>query len=509
MKFTRQTFFCIALIAMTAIVFTSSARAASITYVFTGTATGTLGACEICTSFTNQTLTITITADTSNVTFDNVATYRNQVLTTTITISGIPGSVTVTPGNGNYDYIYDLTDLVGGGNIGYGLNTLNNGDCPCDIIAILNPAYATYNLEGPIGAVLPAQALATGDFSNVPTSGGPLTVSSFTGTFSAVLNTSSTQTLEPGVQTIYSFDNGDNKVKITPSQYSMGGESLTVTEVPILKTAFIPPSNFSTETCPQVADYTAANGADTCIDYQFDCSVGGVAGGGDCNTLLYTLIVSYDLAPDLPAETGPDFLVVHGSGCPTSSGAVAQSIFTDYYVSRIDPSTKGSGAGTGSCFEVTYTPGAPALTNSTTSRFVGWQSPVVDTDLNQVKAGSTTPLIFSWSDSSGNPITNLSYCNAFTITNSGNVCNDTTVPTPWVNLSSFGVPCQAGAQVNSSTDDTTIPVAGGSGFQNQGNGNYQMNWKTQKSWKGSCADVQVTFDNGVFELPAVLGFQFN
>jgi len=48
---------------------------------------------------------------------------------------------------------------------------------------------------------------------------------------------------------------------------------------------------------------------------------------------------------------------------------------------------------------------------------------------------------------------------------------------------------------------------GNSGFQNLGGGNYQMNWNTQNSWKGTCATVQVTFDNGVMLIPAV-GFKF-
>jgi len=321
---------------------------------------------------------------------------------------------------------------------------------------------------------------------------------------------SQTQTLAPGVQTTYSFNNGAEKYKITPSPYSLGGETLTITQVPILKSGFIPPANFPNETCVPFADVTLANGVDTCVGFQAECSFGGVPNGGDCETLLYTLLESYDLPPDLPAIGGPDFLVVHFSGCPTSSTALAQSIFLDYYVTRIDPTSKGGGGGVGSCFEVTYTPGAPPITSGSTSRLVGWQSPVVDGNLNQVKAGSTRPLIFTWNDTSGNPITNLSYCNSFKTTIAGNVCQDSpTVKTPWVNLASFGIACPNGAPANPATDDPTLSTAGASGFQHLGGGDYQMNWKIPTSWKGSCANVQVTFDNGVTEIPATLGFQFN
>ncbi len=313
-----------------------------------------------------------------------------------------------------------------------------------------------------------------------------------------------TQTLEPGVQTTYSFFN--DKYKITPSPYSNGGESLTITFVPVLYSAFTPPSNFPTEACIPFADVsptspTAPLGSDACVNYQADCSVGGVPNGGDCTTLLYTLLESYDLPPNLPAIGGPDFLVVHGSGCPTSSTAIAQSIFTDYFVTRIDPTTKGKGSGTGSCFEVTYTPGAPLITGAgtTTTRLVAWESPLVNTDLNMVKAGSTRPLAFQLFDILGNPVTTLTWCANTT----GTGCT-----APWVNLAYFFVNCpaQTGTVDNTATD---ISAPGNSGFQNLGGGNYQMNWKTQKSWAGSCANVQATFDNGVVEFPADLGFMFN
>ncbi len=467
--------------------YAGSASATPITYVFTGTASGTVSE----SSFSGALLTVTATGDTNDVTFDSVnGIYKDSKLSTTITIAGI-GTMTVTPGAGNSDYVFDNQPSS---KIGYGVTGITN--C-CDIIQFVNTAYQTYALKTAIGPLPFDQDLSIADWVNVPTSMGPLTLSSYTNnTFAATEGTSITLTLQPGVQAVYSFDNNANKYKITSSPYSSGGEVLTITEVPILKSNFVPPA-------------TTLNGADTCVEYQADCSFGGVPGGGDCNTLLYTLLDSFDLPSDLPAIGGPDFLVVHGSGCPTSSTAVAVSIFTDYFVTRIDPTIKGTGNGTGSCFIAMYTPGAPVITSGSTSRFVGWQSPVVDSDLNQVKAGSTRPLIFNWNDSSGNPITNLSYCNSFTMTNSGNVCQDSpTVPTPWVNLAQFVVACPGAATVNTASD-TSTSTSGNSGFQNNGGGNYQANWQTQKIWKGTCRNVQVTFDNGVTEIPATLGFQFN
>jgi len=306
-----------------------------------------------------------------------------------------------------------------------------------------------------------------------------------------------THILQPGVQTIYTFPGKNDPVKITPSPYSTGGETLTFTAVPVVKLGFVPPSNFQNETCVPFADYST-DGIDRCVEYQADCSFNGVADGGDCKTLLYQLLESYDLPADLPATGGPDFLVVHGSNCPTSATAVAQSIFTDYFVARIDPTLKGKGTGTGSCFEGMYTPGATVITSGTTSRFVGFASPVLDNVLNIVKAGSTRPLAFQWLDNLGNPVTNLTWCAS--PNPAPGACT-----APWVNLEYFSISCVTDTQISTATD---VSSPGNSGFQNLGGGNYQMNWQTQKSWKGTCANIQVTFDNGVTLDPAV-GFQFN
>ncbi len=310
-----------------------------------------------------------------------------------------------------------------------------------------------------------------------------------------------TKTLEPGVQTIYTFFN--DKYKITPSPYSNGGESLTITFVPVFYSAFVPPPNFPGEACIPFGDVSPASptaplGSDVCVDYQADCSVSGIPGGGDCNTLLYTILESYDLPPNLPAIGGPDALVVHGFGCPIS-GENAVSDFFAYSVTRIDPTTTRKGSGTGSCFEVTYTPGAPVITGAgtTTNRLVAWQSPISDTDLNMVKAGSTRPLAFQLLDVLGNPVTNLTFCANTT----GTGCT-----APWVNLSYFFATCQTDTSPHIDTD---ISSSGNSGFQNLGGGNYQMNWQTQKSWKGKCANVEATFDNGLNLIPADLGFKFN
>jgi len=137
---------------------------------------------------------------------------------------------------------------------------------------------------------------------------------------------------------------------------------------------------------------------------------------------------------------------------------------------------------------------------------------VVNNQLNLVKLGATRPLPFQLFDISGMPVPSLSLCNSFTFTPSlGNVCNDSpAVSTPWVNLSFFVIGCPNSAPINTGTD-TTVSFPGNSAIQNNGGGNFQVNWQTKglPLSKGSCANVVATFDFGLKVVPATIGFQFN
>lgn len=306
---------------------------------------------------------------------------------------------------------------------------------------------------------------------------------------------SQTQTLQPGQQSIYPA--GNDNSKWTPGNTSAGGELLTVTAVPILQSAFdtIHPPGFPYESCVPYKDFTDANnGVHTCIGFQTSCAQ-GTASTNDCSTLPYTVETNYDLPDDLPATGGPDFLVFHGQPCPPAVGSTAQSIFLEYSATRTDPKNTGGGSGVGSCFVATYTPGAPPISGTVkSSQFIGFQSPVSDTDLNLIKAGSTVPLSFQVFDASGSPMSGLAYCQ-------GTGCTGN-----WVNLSTFPInPCPADNSPNTSTD---LLPADNSGFKDLGGGNYQFLWKTVKSSRG-CVNVVATFSFGLVVAPAQLGFKYH
>lgn len=318
-----------------------------------------------------------------------------------------------------------------------------------------------------------------------------------------------TQTLGgPGTQAIFTFNTDTYKITGTNNQ---GGEQLTVT-------TFLVPANsfpfgegglrgFSNETCVPYGDYSAP-GPDTCVEFQAKCQL-SATDTTPCN-FIYLLATGYDLPADLSGGIGgPDFLVAHGQPCPLTSSSTVQSIFLSYEATIKDPTTKGGSKGP-SCFVATYTPGALPITTGTTSTFDGWEPPVSNTQLNQVKAGSVRRLKFQLFNNLGIPVTQLSLCNSFSFTpGTGNVCNDPTVLKPWVNLSSFGIACPDGTPRSAATDETALSSADNSGLLNRGGGNYVFRWKTEKNWKGLCANVTATFDSGLTVVPATKGFHFN
>ncbi|MCU1300767.1 MAG: conserved repeat domain [Candidatus Sulfotelmatobacter sp.] len=314
---------------------------------------------------------------------------------------------------------------------------------------------------------------------------------------------SQTQPVFPGVTTIYPI--GADNYKITPFN-NQGGELVTITAFLVAKKDFVAPTNFPNEKCVPYADFSGTQ--DTCVELHQTC-VQGAAPSNDCDTFLYQMMTNYDLPADLPAIGGPDYLYVPNQSCPTT-GTAAQSVFLSYSVNRVDPVTRGGTNPTNGCFVATYTPSAPVITG-TTATFVGFNSPVSDTALNLVKAGSAVPLQWVQLDNQGNPITNLSLCTA--VNSSGTCTAPIGLLTPWIFIQAFTAPgslCKAAA--TEGTDALPTNAAGNSGLQNLSGtqpGLYQYNWKTPSGTpKGTCAEITFTYSSGgFFVTPAQFQFK--
>jgi YVTN family beta-propeller protein len=425
---------------------------------------------------------------------------------TSITVGAGPYAVAFTP-NGAFAYVVNQ-----GSNTVSVINTATQS-----VVATVSPSCIFTNQIAitPDGAqaYVADDECSTADVISTATNTVTKSVSVGSSPFGVAISPSGaqseTKTLgPPGTTTTFTFKTDTYKFTGVTNH---GGEQVTVTAFTVAKSSFPTLTGFSSETCVPYGDYSAAMGHDTCVEFQVHCQV-SPTDTTPCN-FIYLVATGYDLPADLSGGIGgPDFLVAHGVDCLLTSRSMVQSIFLSYEPTVKDPTTRGTSGGP-SCFVATYTPGAPPITSGTTSRFVGFQSPVSNTDLNKVKAGSTRPLPFEFFDILGHPVENLSLCNSFTLTFTAtgavNVCNDVpAVQTPWVNLASFGVPCSPGAPINQSTGGT-LDFPGKSGLINHGDGNYQLNWKTMKGWAGFCANVVVTFDSGLMVVPATLGFQFN
>jgi hypothetical protein len=304
------------------------------------------------------------------------------------------------------------------------------------------------------------------------------------------------QTIEPGGTYVYPV--GQDNVKLMPFN-NLGGELVTFSFVQVLQSSFDlnRPTNFPNESCIPYADFSSVQ--HTCIEAQLTCTQ-GTATSNDCDTFLYQIMTNYDLPADLAATGigGPDFLYFQNGICPNGASG-AQSIFLSYNVTRVDPVTKGGSNPTNGCFVATYTPGATPITSGGTSTFVGFQSPVSNTALNIVKAGSVVPLKWVQLNNQGIPVTNLSLCTAI----SGSTCTTPGVLAPWLFVQAYtvsGALCTADVAVG--TDILLTTAAGGSGLQNLSStqpGLYQYNWKTPSGTpKGTCAEITFTYSSGVF-----------
>ena len=156
----------------------ASARATPITYTETATASGTLDG----TSFTDATVTITLSTDTSTVVPDLASLgFDNTGVSTTVTVSGIGGSDTFA------DVFEAFAFPLGGGAGAAGITDVSGSNLV--LLSTNNAAFATYNLKTAIGPL-------TGDESGFnpglafATTGGQLTLNSltpFASTFTATV----------------------------------------------------------------------------------------------------------------------------------------------------------------------------------------------------------------------------------------------------------------------------------------------------------------------------------
>ena len=123
-------------------------------------------------------------------------------------------------------------------------------------------------------------------------------------------------------------------------------------------------------------------------------------------------------------------------------------------------------------------PGAPVVGY----KFSGFRSPIDAVPaVNSAKGGQAIPVKWRITTATGVPVSD---------------------PSSFVSLTSSGGACGAGT-----TDEVEAYVPGASGLQYLGNGEWQMNWKTEKAWAGQCRTLTLKLADGLESRTASFKFK--
>jgi hypothetical protein len=113
-------------------------------------------------------------------------------------------------------------------------------------------------------------------------------------------------------------------------------------------------------------------------------------------------------------------------------------------------------------------------------QFTGFFQPIDMTAVNIAKAGQSVPVKWRLTDANGVAISD---------------------PASFVGLYSFGNTCESGTP-----SDEVETYSGSSGLQYLGDGYWQFNWKTPKTYAGACRTMYVKFNDGTTS--PMLDFKF-
>jgi len=115
--------------------------------------------------------------------------------------------------------------------------------------------------------------------------------------------------------------------------------------------------------------------------------------------------------------------------------------------------------------------------------FDGFYQPVDNDNLNGAQAGRAVPFKWRLTDANGQPVED---------------------PESFVALRSYQIDCETlSGEINDSVEEY---AAGDSGLQYDGDGYWQFNWKTPKTYAGTCWAAYVDFNST--QISPVVNFKF-
>jgi hypothetical protein len=177
-------------------------------------------------------------------------------------------------------------------------------------------------------------------------------------------------------------------------------------------------------------------------------------------------------APTLAPTVSPDPVLVGGSAVATPNASDDLSGVAAESCDAVDTGSVGSQSLTCTATDAAGNTAEQLVSYTVAFAFNGFLEPVSNPDIvNLAKAGRTIPLKWQLLDANGAPVTDLSG-----------------VTTTVENLSCGFEP---------TANEVGEEAAGASGLQNLGDGYYQYNWKTPKSYANSCKTLELDLGEGV------------
>lgn len=176
-------------------------------------------------------------------------------------------------------------------------------------------------------------------------------------------------------------------------------------------------------------------------------------------------------APVLAPEVTPSVILLNGSGSVAAHASDALSGVVTQSCAALDTTTVGNHTSICTATDAAGNTATTTVSYSVIYGFVGFAPPVENAPVvNLANAGRTIPFKWRLVDANGTPITNLS-----------------------------GVIVRA---VSMSCDSTAVAdaveeyVSASTGFLNHGDGDYQYNWQSPKSYENTCKKVVIDLGDG-------------
>ncbi|HET7036389.1 MAG TPA: PxKF domain-containing protein [Thermomicrobiaceae bacterium] len=182
------------------------------------------------------------------------------------------------------------------------------------------------------------------------------------------------------------------------------------------------------------------------------------------------------LAPSLHPSVCPNPVLLNGSASATPNDSDATSVVASSSCDSVGTSSVGVQSVSCSATDNAGDPASASAGYTVTYQFSDFASPLDGGVLNVAKPGQIIPLKWLLTDANGAPVTSLSS----------------------VSVSAVSLSCAVGT----TQDQVEGYATGASGLQNLGDGYYQYNWKTPKSYAGSCKTLRLDLEEGSSTSPA-------